>query len=93
MTIGWPQKAALIRPRLPIAAVLHWDTYQMEDQRYLKEYDLAMIDTGIYKGRQVDGINMDSEDYGWMEHSARRTSKPSRPHLRKSILNTGFTMK
>jgi len=53
MTLGWPVKAPLIRPRLPLKAVLHWDTYQQDDLPLLEEYDQAMIETGIYGGRQT----------------------------------------
>ena len=93
MTLGWPVKAPLIRPRLPIEAVLHWEAYQTDDLTLLKAYDQAMIDTGIYQGRQVDKEDQSPELYGWMEHSARRSSKPSRPHLRETILKAGFSLK
>ena len=92
MTLGWPIEPPFIRPRLPLSAVLHWESYHSDDQVYLKEYDQWMIETGIYQGRQVDKES-DPSQYGWMEHSARRSSKPSRPHLRESIVNAGFTMK
>jgi len=59
MTLGWPVKAPLIRPRLPLKAVLHWDTYQQDDLPLLEEYDQAMIETGIYGGRQVDQPDQD----------------------------------
>lgn len=93
MTLGWPVKPPLIRPRLPLDAVLHWDTYQQDDLQYLEEYDQVMIETGIYQGRQVDKDGQDPTLYGWMEHSARRTSKPSRPHLRETIQKSGFLLK
>ena len=93
MTLGWPEKSPRIRPRLPQSTVLHWDVYQQDDTRYLKEYDQAMINTGIYRGRQVDQEDQDPTQYGWLEHSARRSSKPSRPDLRASILKAGFLLK
>jgi FMN reductase (NADPH) len=93
MTLGWPVEPPLIRPRLPQGAILHWDSYDSNDNEKLREYDRAMIDTGIYSGRQVDRQDQDPEDYGWMEHSARRSSKPSRPHLRETIIRAGFLLK
>jgi FMN reductase (NADPH) len=93
MTIGWPEKPPLIRPRLPLRAILHKETYQEDDLGYLKAYDQAMIETGIYRGRQVDREDQDPDAYGWMEHSARRVSKPSRPGLRDTIIETGFLLK
>jgi len=93
MTLGWPVRSPKIRPRLPLDAVLHWETYQKDDLLFLEEYDQTMIDTGIYDGRQVDQQDQDPASYGWLEHSARRSSKPSRPHLRESILKSGFLLK
>ena len=93
MTLGWAADTPIIRPRLPLGAVLHWDRYQEDDLDDLLEYDQAMIETGIYAGRQVDQQDQDPKDYGWMEHSARRVSKPSRPQLRDTILEAGFSMK
>ena len=92
MTLGWPEKTPRIRPRLPLGAILHWDVYRQDDTSYLEEYDQAMIDSGIYQGRQIDLENQDPVQYGWLEHSARRSSKPSRPHLRESILKAGFLL-
>jgi FMN reductase (NADPH) len=93
MTLGWPIDPPTIRPRLPIGAVLHWESYQQEDKHFLEEYDQAMIDTGIYLGRQVEKNDQEPKLYGWMEHSARRSRKPSRPHLRESIIKSGFLLR
>lgn len=93
MTLGWAKEQPMIRPRLPLKAVLHQETYQEDDLEYLLEYDQSMIGTGIYGGRQVDREDRDPADYGWMEHSARRSSKPSRPHLRQTIVQSGFQIK
>jgi len=93
MTLGWPVDPPMIRPRLALEAVLHWETYSQDDLALLKAYDQAMIATGIYRGRQVNRQDQDPADYGWMEHSARRSTKPSRPDLRETILETGFLLK
>jgi len=93
MTLGWPVKAPLIRPRLPLEAVLHREIYQQDDLALLKEFDQAMIDTGIYENRQVDRQDQEPAEYGWMEHSARRMSKPSRPELKDTIIESGFSLK
>lgn len=93
MTLGWAKEQPAVRPRLPLKSVLHWDKYEEDDLAYLLEYDQAMIATGIYGGRQVDRNDRDPADYGWMEHSARRVSKPSRPNLKQAILKSGFELK
>jgi FMN reductase (NADPH) len=95
MTLGWPVKAPLIRPRLPLDAILHWNQYDTQDEPlYLEKYDQQMIDTGIYKGRQVNAADpLPTEQYGWTEHTARRVSQISRPHLREVLAEMGFELK
>lgn len=93
MTLGWPVEPPGIRPRLPLEAVLHWERYDEDDLAELQAYDRKMIETGIYSGRQVSGTPTPQEQYGWMEHSARRVSKPSRPDLRKVVEQAGFSLK
>ncbi len=96
MTLGWPAAEPPIRPRLATEAVLHWEHYDTsEHDRLLHEYDRAMIATGIYQGRQVaaPGKSGEMEDYGWLEHSARRVSQPTRTGLREILEQQGFLLK
>ena len=95
MTLGWPVQPPRIRPRLPLEAVLHWETYDEVDETHLRAYDRAMIETGIYADRQVasDRGKQPYQEYGWMEHSARRASQVHRAGLRKALLRAGFEMK
>ncbi len=93
MTLGVPAADPMVRPRLPLRAVLHWERYSDAAQDdALAEYDRAMIATGIYEGRQVNrpGAPGEMEDYGWLEHSARRVSQPTRPDLRAVLADQGF---
>lgn len=95
MTIGWPAAEPFIRPRLPQEAILHWETYDMSAELdALQAYDQAMIDTGIYRGRQVPvpGVEGQVEAYGWLEHSARRVSQVARAGLRKILDRQGFSL-
>ena len=96
MTLGWPSAKPFIRPRLPLRAVLHWERYDLEGKgEDLAEYDRAMVDTGIYEGRQVPapGREANMEDYGWQEHSARRVSNPMRTKLLQVLNRQGFGLK
>lgn len=96
MTLGWPAADPHIRPRLATEAVLHWEHYDTSEQdRLLDQYDRAMIATGIYQGRQVavPGSPAEMEDYGWLEHSARRVSQPTRTGLREVLEQQGFLLK
>lgn len=95
MTVGYPENPPRLRPRLRQDAILHWEQYQPEQDAALVDYDRAMIETGIYRGRQVDvpGLIGELEDYGWLEHTARRTSSPKRTELLSAVKAQGFGMK
>lgn len=95
MTLGWPAVEPFIRPRLPLEAVLHWEHHDTEGEpEALTAYDQAMIETGIYRGRQVPvpGQEGAMQDYGWQEHSARRASQAVRTHLREVLREQGFEL-
>ena len=95
LTLGWPASRPILRPRLSLEAMLHWESYDPEaDAGALVEYDQAMIDTGIYEGRQVavPAVEGEIEDYGWLEHSARRASLVLRSHLREVLASQGFNL-
>jgi len=96
MTVGWPAVEPRPRPRLPLRAVLHWEHYDRggEDEALL-EYDRVMAATGIYGGRQVPvpGKPAEVEDYGWLEHSARRAAQAVRTELKEILHKQGFELK
>ena len=96
MTVGWPEKSPRLKPRLPLRAVLHWEKYDTGgEEGALREYDRAMIATGIYDGRQVPvpGKEGEMDDYGWTEHSARSVTQPARTGLRAVLEEQGFELK
>lgn len=95
MTLGWPAVEPPTRPRLPLAVVLHWEVYDSsQETEALQAYDREMIETGVYRGRQVKtaGGAAREEDYGWLEHSARRASTPARTNLRQVLRQQGFEL-
>lgn len=96
MTLGFPERPGAMRPRLPLRAVLHWEAYgRASEDEALAEYDRAMIATGIYDGRQVPapGKPEQMEDYGWLEHSARRVAQAHRVELREVLREQGFELR
>ena len=96
MTLGWPTVEPRTRPRLPLDVVLHWEQYDVSgEEEALHTYDREMVGLGIYQGRQVPvpGVEGEVEDYGWMEHSARRVSKPARTGLRRVLEQQGFELR
>lgn len=95
MTLGWPAFEHKVRPRVPLPVVLHWEQYDAAGEaEAMARYDRAMIETGIYSGRQVPipGTQEEIEDYGWQEHSARRASQPTRTHLRDELRKQGYRL-
>lgn len=94
MVLGVPNAEPNIRPRLSLDAVIHWDSFNSEQDDALHAYDKAMIDTGIYAGRQVPvpGQEGEMEEYGWLEHSARRVIAPKREHILPVLQSQGFGM-
>jgi len=95
MTLGWPAADPMVRPRLGLKAVLHWEHY---DETGLTEelhaYDQAMTATGIYSGRQASSESgpMDINRYGWLEHTARRVTSCTRTDLREVLAAQGFAL-
>ncbi|MGC9336277.1 MAG: NADPH-dependent oxidoreductase [Anaerolineae bacterium] len=95
MTLGWPATEPFLRPRLPLEGVLHWERYDtVSEAEALAAYDRAMVETGIYRDRQVPvpGVEGAVEAYGWLEHSARRVSLPMRTGLRQVLERQGFDL-
>lgn len=96
MTLGWPDAEPMIRPRLGLNAILHWDRYdETELTRELQAYDQVMMETGIYSGRQVqsESGSMAVNRYGWLEHTARRVASCTRTDLRAILEAQGFALK
>lgn len=95
MTLGWPAADPPTRPRLPLEAILYWEVHDSsQESDLLAEYDRTMIETGVYRGRQVKapGGGGRGGDYGWLEHSARRVSTPVRTHLGQVLGQQGFDL-
>jgi len=95
MTVGWPAKEPHSHPRLPLKAILHWEKYNTNQEMELHQYDRTMVETGLYHGRQVPAPGRPGilEDYGWLEHSARRVSKAERTGLCALLEKQGFGLK
>ncbi len=95
MTIGVPEKPPTLRPRLPLQAVLHRECYNFDQDQSLREYDRTMAATGIYDQRQVPvpGKPGEVEEYGWLEHTARRVSQATRAFMRDVLNEQGFALK
>lgn len=91
MTVGWPAHTPHIKPRLPLEAVLHWETYNPDQDEALRSYDREMASSGIYARLPLS--EEERRDYGWLEHSARRASQAQRTNLREILEQQGFDLK
>jgi FMN reductase (NADPH) len=96
MTLGWPDDSPLKKPRLPLEAMLHWDSYGTEgEEALLRKYDQEIIATGIYGDRMVPvpGKEGEMRKFGWMERSARKFFRPLRVHLKEILKEQGFELR
>ncbi|MGV8857563.1 NADPH-dependent oxidoreductase [Rhodoglobus sp.] len=106
LTIGYPNPGVRrgAKPRLPSETVVHREQYSTEDlEQQVSDYDAVMIANGLYAGRQVaSDPQIPDAEYGWAEHTARRTSKPEtlagpsaalRDHLKDEVEARGFSIR
>lgn len=100
MSLGYPEKEAKLKPRLPLEAVYHRERYDDSNiGEQLREYDKAIEALGYLKGREVAPDKFPDFEgvYSWVEHTARRMAsdnpKTYRAHLRAFLEKQGFMMK
>ncbi|MBH0109262.1 NADPH-dependent oxidoreductase [Salinibacterium sp. NG22] len=107
LTLGYPRAGVRrgSKPRLSSDAVVHREQYSgAEVEKHVSDYDDVMIANGLYAGRQVasGGVQIPDAEYGWAEHTARRTSKPEgvtgpsvamRDHLKDEVEARGFRIR
>ncbi|MDA3949146.1 MAG: NADPH-dependent oxidoreductase [Spirochaeta sp.] len=101
MTLGVPARPSRrTKPRLSLDGVLHCETFTPVDDQTLFDYDEIMRATGIYRDRHQPGTRPDGsaaeqiadDEYGWLEHSARRVSAPQRPNLSEQVRRQGYRL-
>ena len=91
LCVGYPDSAdgAAIKPRLPQSAVLHRETYQLEQDKAIAQYNEIM--KAFYTSQKM---NIQSD---WSEHSAKRVafaeSLSGRHRLGEALKNLGFPLR
>jgi len=89
MSIGWPADNAIpesLKPRLPEPLVIHYEQYNDENPKpYIDKYDMELAD---YYGQQ----NRNQHQAAWSGPIAKRLINPSRPHLRQTLEEMGFSL-
>ena len=84
MTVGIPDEKNEVKPRLPLEAVLHDDTYNEEKyDRLLGEYDEILRDYYLER-------TSNKKSTTWTESMADFLSEPRRPHMLEFLRSKGF---
>ncbi|WP_144461026.1 oxygen-insensitive NADPH nitroreductase [Siminovitchia fortis] len=84
MTVGVPAEKNEVKPRLPIEAILHKDTYdENKYDKILKEYNSVMEE--YYRNRSAN-----SKSNGWTDVMAAFLSEPRRTFMLNFLQSKGF---
>lgn len=87
MTMGVPEKRNEVKPRLPVEAVLHENSYdETKYKSLLNDYDKTMNE---YYNRR----SSNQKDQAWTDAMARFFRKPRREHMKEFIKEKGFFLK
>ncbi len=84
MTVGVPNESHAVKPRLPVEAILHDNTY--DENKYdelLEEYDRTTNE--YYKGRTTN-----QKDVTWTGSMSAFMSKEKRMHMKEFLNKKGF---
>jgi FMN reductase (NADPH) len=84
MTVGVPDEQQMVKPRLPVEAILHVETYdESKYQKIINEYDATIAD--YYKKRLTN--NKDSD---WSGTMSAFLSERRREHMKSFLAKKGF---
>ncbi|RFU66015.1 oxygen-insensitive NADPH nitroreductase [Peribacillus glennii] len=87
MTVGIPDEQQLVKPRLPVEAILHENHYDEEKyQSIIAEYDLTLTD--YYKNRLSN-----NKETNWSKTMSAFLSEPRRTHMKSFLASRGFHLK
>ncbi len=87
LTIGVPDEQNEVKPRLPVEAILHENSYDSDKyQTLIPVYDETM--NAYYKNRSSNQKNSD-----WSESMATFLGKPRRLHMKEFLQKQGFDFK
>ena len=87
MCLGWPDadRYPPQKPRLPQEMIIHFEQYSHEDP----QVGLAAYDKALVEHYEALGRNLHAD--AWTGPIAKRLQKPSRPDLRKTLQEMGFS--
>lgn len=84
LCVGWPKSAPVPKPRQPMAAVVHQETYNSElPEAALDAYDKELA-------QYYTGLGRETPEQSWTRTMADSLSKPRRMQLREQLKTLGF---
>lgn len=84
MTMGIPDEQNELKPRLPLDAIVHQDSYdEHKNIKYIKEYDEIM--KNYYEKRSKNNKNLN-----WSKSLIKTMSNKDRTHLNEFVKSKGF---
>lgn len=96
MSLGYPLKQPIVKPRLPLETIYHREVYtDINYDKFINEYDIVIDKLGHLKGRKVLAEKYPNFKglYSWSEHTARRHAEIVRPHMKSYLESKGFLTK
>lgn len=89
LAVGWPARAPVVTPRLPLAVTLHENRYDEEGlEAAIAAYDRRRR---YDQQRNVEDFGEDPA-YGWSEDKARQYAKPERAGFGAFVRRKGFSL-
>lgn len=86
MTVGVPDEEQLVKPRLPVEAILHENSYDIEKyEELIPEYDQTMLD--YYKHRLTNNKEQD-----WSDTMSAFLSDKRRLHMKSFLKDKCFNL-
>lgn len=86
LCVGWPKAPPHVKPRLPLAMVVHREFYHGEGYaEHVAQYDRELA--VHYRAQQRV-----SPDAAWTKPIAEKFTKPQRPNLRRELNIMGFEL-
>ena len=87
MSIGVPDEANEVKPRLPVEAILHENSYDAAKyDELLPAYDQTMHDYYLNRGSN-------QKDTAWSVQMADFLAEPRRTHMKEFLAKRGFSFK
>lgn len=84
MTVGVPDEQQLVKPRLPVEAILHENTYDTNKyKKIIDEYDQTIAE---YYRKRLTNV----KDSNWSETMSTFLSENRREHMKSFLADRGF---